>query len=162
MERTYVIPLRKAFMKTPSYNRTNRAVREVQIFLKHHMKTETVKMGEELNKALWARGDSKPPARVTVLCKKEDDVVYAELVGTDFAKKDFSEEALKEAAEKKPKKAPAKETTPKADKKKAEKTEDVAPLDDSGVADPAELIGKAATAKAKAEGKVAADKKAKK
>ncbi len=157
MERTYVIPLRKAFLKAPYYLRTNRAVREVQIFLRHHMKTENVKMGEELNKVLWARGDSKPPGRVTVLAKMEDDVVYAELVGKEFVKKDFSEEALKAAADAKPKKDAK---APKADKKAAKKED--APMDDSGVADPAELIGKAATAKAKAEGKVAADKKAKK
>ena len=74
-----------------------------------------------------------------------------------FVKKDFSEEALKAAADAKPKKDAK---APKADKKAAKKED--APMDDSGVADPAELIGKAATAKAKAEGKVAADKKAKK
>ena len=90
MERTYTIPLRKAFLKTPKYLRTNRAAREVRMYLQRHTKTQKIKIGEELNKALWARGDSKPPARVTVFAKKEDDVVYAELAGKDFQKKDFS------------------------------------------------------------------------
>jgi len=137
MERTYNIPLRKAFLKAPKYLRTNRAVREVREQLMRHMKSKDVKLGEELNKALWARGDSKPPHHVHVLAKKEDDVVYAELVGKDFKKKDFSEGAEKEA------------------KPKKESKKEAAPAD----VDPAELIGKAATAKAKAEGKIKAEKK---
>ncbi len=137
MERTYNIPLRKAFLKAPKYLRTNRAVREVREQLMRHMKSKDVKLGEELNKALWARGDSKPPHHVNVLAKKEDDVVYAELVGKEFKKKDFSEKSEKEAK-------------PKKESKKTEAAADV---------DPAELIGKAATAKAKAEGKIKAEKK---
>ncbi len=136
MERTINIPLRKAFLKAPKYLRTNRAVREVREHLMRHMKSKDVKLGEQLNNVLWARGDSKPPHHVLVLAKKEDDVVYAELVGKEFVKKDFSEGAEKDA---KPKKAA-----------KTEKAADV---------DPAELIGKAATAKAKAEGKIKAEKK---
>jgi large subunit ribosomal protein L31e len=90
MERTYTIPLRKAFLKTPIYVRTNRAVREVRKYLQKHMKTEDVRLGEELNKALWARGDSKPPSRVTVNVKMEENTAYAELQGHEFKKKDFS------------------------------------------------------------------------
>lgn len=138
MERTYTIPLRKFYLKAPKYLRTNRAVRAVRDHLVRHMKSENIKLGEELNKLLWARGDSKPPHHVTVLAKKEDDVVYAELVGKEFVKKDFSEKDEKEAK-------PKKETKPAA----PAKTED-----------PAEIIGKAATAKAKAEGKVKSEKKA--
>lgn len=91
MERTYTIPLRKAFLKTPKYVRTNRAVREVREYLRRHTKTEQVKLGEELNKVLWARGDAKPPSRVTVTAKKEEDVVYAELAGKEFRKKEFTQ-----------------------------------------------------------------------
>lgn len=133
MERTYTIPLRKGFMKTSKFQRTNRAVREVQIFLKKHMKTESIKLGEELNKALWARGDSKPPSRVTVLVKKEAEIAYAELVGKEFNKKDFSETEEKTA-------------TPKA-KAEDKKPEVSAPVEQSA----AELIGTAASKKAKEE-----------
>jgi large subunit ribosomal protein L31e len=102
MERTYTIPLRKAFLKAPTYSRTNRAVSEVRKYLERHTKSNQVLLGEELNRALWARGDSKPPAKVTVFVKKEDDKVYAELAGRDFKKKDFSqkEETAKPKAEK--------------------------------------------------------------
>ncbi len=96
MERTYTIPLRKAFMKTPRYVRTNRAVREVRDYLQRHTKLQNVKLGEELNKVLWARGDAKPPARVKVLVKTEEEVAYAELVGKDFVKKNFSATEEKE------------------------------------------------------------------
>ena len=119
MERTYTIPLRKAYLKTPKYVRTNRAVREVRMYLQHHMKMKDIRLGEALNNTLWARGNKFPPSRVTVLVKKEDDVAYAELAGTDFKKKDFGE---KEESEKKEKPAKeAKTNTPKEElKSKAE------------------------------------------
>ena len=148
MERTINIPLRKAYLKAPKYVRTNRAVREVRMHLMRHMKSSNVKLGEELNKLLWARGDSKPPHHVLVLAKKEDDVVYAELVGKEFVKKDFAEKSDEEKAEA----AKAAKAEKKAGKKDTK-------VEESGVADPAELIGKAATAKAKAEGKIKSEKK---
>ena len=138
MERTYTIPLRKAYMKTSRYLRTNRAVREVRMYLKKHMKTENVKLGEELNNALWARGDAKPPHKVTVVVKKEDDVAYAELQGHEFRKKDFSEKE-----EKQQKTTRGVEAAPKAGTPEEQKSAE-------------EIIGAASTAKAKAD---AADKK---
>jgi large subunit ribosomal protein L31e len=99
MERTYTIPLRKAYLKAPIYLRTNRAVREVKMYLQRHMKTTDVRLGEELNKSLWTRGDSKPPHHVTVVVKMEEKTAYAELAGKEFAKKNFSQET-----EEKPKK----------------------------------------------------------
>jgi len=121
MERTYNIPLRKAYLKAPKYLRTNRAVREVRSHLMRHMKSANVKLGEELNKVLWARGDSKPPHHVHVLAKKEDDVVYAELVGKEFVKKDFSAKDEKEKPKKETK--PAKEAPAKAETKTEKKAE---------------------------------------
>jgi hypothetical protein len=107
------------------------------------MKTEDVKLGEELNKKLWARGISNPPHKVTVVVKKEENVAYAELAGHDFKKKDFAEQ------EEKPKKetrgvdeAVLKEAAGKKDNKTS--VMDV---------DAAEVIGKAAVAKNKAEAK---------
>jgi large subunit ribosomal protein L31e len=152
MERTYTIPLRKSFLKAPTYLRTNRAVRAVRAYLSRHMKSANVKLGEELNKALWERGDSKPPHHVTVLAKKEDDVVYAELVGKEFVKKDFSEKADEKADEKRAK--TEEKSTQKRGKDAKESQAEKGAEERAEDADPAEIIGKAATAKAKAEGKI--------
>lgn len=84
--------MREAFLKSPRYKRTNKAVRTVRIFLQHHTKVADVKLGEELNSLLWARGNKNPPSRVTVTAKKEGDVIYAELAGKEFKKKDFAKD----------------------------------------------------------------------
>lgn len=139
MERTYTIPLRRQFLKSSKYQRTNKAVRTVKLFLQRHMKTEDVRLGEELNKALWARGDSHPPHKVTVVVKKDDTIAYAELAGKEFKKKNFSEEDKKE---KKSKEATVEKT--------AEKTTPAEPTEEKSAA---EIIGEAAVAKTKKEAK---------
>jgi large subunit ribosomal protein L31e len=148
MERTYVIPLRKAYLKAPKYVRTNRAVKEVRMFLQRHMKTTDVKLGEQLNIALWARGDSKPPTRVTVVAKKEDDVVYAEIAGKEFVKKDFSESDEKKPAAKAPA-APKKEEAPNAEEKAAAPVKDAPTEAETKEATPAAAAVKETKAAAK-------------
>ncbi|MBR9693136.1 hypothetical protein GOV07_04390 [Candidatus Woesearchaeota archaeon] len=82
LERIYTIPLRSSFRKAPRYKKTNRAVKAVQIFLKKHMKSEDVRMGQHLNLLLWQNGIKNPPPRVTVKAvKDEEGVVRAELEG---------------------------------------------------------------------------------
>ena len=49
MERTYIIPLRKEWLKVPIYKRTKKAVKATKEFLQKHMKVETVKLGRHLN-----------------------------------------------------------------------------------------------------------------
>jgi len=80
LERIYTIPLRHAFVNSARYKKTNRAVRAVRQFLEKHMKSEDVRLGQHLNLALWARGITHPPARVTVKAVKDaEGVVRAEL-----------------------------------------------------------------------------------
>ncbi len=85
MERTYIIPLRKVYMRAPIYKRTKRAVSATKQFLQKHMKTDNVKLGRHLNMKLWADGTKNPPHKVEVSAElikdKEGDYVYAELVG---------------------------------------------------------------------------------
>mgnify|MGYP001487759292 CR=1 FL=1 len=85
MERTYIIPLRKAAMKAPNYKRTPRAVKEIRLFLQKHMKSDDVRLGRQLNVFMWKRGSKNPPHKVEVSAEvMEDDgkkYVYAELVG---------------------------------------------------------------------------------
>ncbi|RME54622.1 50S ribosomal protein L31e [Candidatus Woesearchaeota archaeon] len=73
MERKYIIPLRKAWLKVPIYYRSRKAVKATREFLRRHMKVEDVKIGKYLNKKLWARGNRNPPHKVEVLATKVED-----------------------------------------------------------------------------------------
>jgi large subunit ribosomal protein L31e len=133
MKRSYVIPLRSAYRNKPKYKRTPKAVRAVKEFLEKHMKSEDVKLGQNLNRLLWSKGVKNPPAKVKVEVEKKDDVVYAELEGVKYheptledikAEREAAEKAAKEA--KKPgKKEDKKETeeASKAEKKSEDKKE---------------------------------------
>lgn len=102
-KRTYTVPLRRKFQRTERHQRAKKAVTELRIFLKKHMKSETVKIGPALNRYLWSHGIRKPPSRVEIVTEKNDEgVVYAELSGTPLPS-----EALAEPTEE-TKKAPAK------------------------------------------------------
>ena len=57
-ERTYTIPLRKAILKVPRYKRAKRAMSEIRIFLKRHLKVETVKIGQP-GGADWVAGPGR-------------------------------------------------------------------------------------------------------
>ena len=85
MERTYVIPLRKEWLKVPIYKRTKKAVTATKQFLAKHMKTKNVKLGRHLNMKLFKDGYRHPPHKVEVSVEvvkdKEGDYVYAELIG---------------------------------------------------------------------------------
>jgi large subunit ribosomal protein L31e len=72
-ERIYVIPLRDA-KKAPRHRRVPRAVKIVREFLKRHMKSEQIKLNEELNRKLWGRGIEHCLSRVRVRAVKADDV----------------------------------------------------------------------------------------
>ena len=84
LEREYVIPLRKEWLKVPRYRRTNRAVKAIKMFIARHMKvpdrdTRKVKLNSYLNQEIWFRGIAKPPARIKVKAKKYEDKVDVEL-----------------------------------------------------------------------------------
>jgi len=71
-ERIYVIPLRRA-KDAPRNRRVPRAVKIVQEYLKRHMKSDNVKLNQELNQKLWERGIEHVISRVRVRVVKEDD-----------------------------------------------------------------------------------------
>jgi len=79
MERIYTIPLRDVINKSVRNKRAPRAIRKIKQFLKRHMKADIVKIDNELNEKIWARGIQKPPARVRVKAVKEGNVVTATL-----------------------------------------------------------------------------------
>ena len=70
-ERIYTIPLRKEFMKAPSYRKTKRALSAIKQFLTRHMKAEEVKIGKYLNLELWKDGRKNPPPRIKIKAVKD-------------------------------------------------------------------------------------------
>ncbi|MBI4919238.1 50S ribosomal protein L31e [archaeon] len=117
-ERTYVIPLRKEWLKVSRYKRAKRAVTGVRRFLKRHFRVpvENVKVGKSLNEEIWKHGIRNPPSRVKVTAVKDaEGVVRAELFGHKF------EQPKEEAKAEKPKKEEPRKEEPKAEKKPVKK-----------------------------------------
>lgn len=78
-EQIYIIPLR-AVQHTPRWERGKRAMKAIRDFLARHMKSEDIKLDQNINEAVWERGSHKPPSRIRVRAMKfEDGQVQAEL-----------------------------------------------------------------------------------
>ncbi len=88
LERIYTIPLRREFLKAPSYKRAKKSVNFVREFLMRHMKANEVKIGRHLNQKILERGRTNPPSKVQVKAIKENNIVKVELV--DFAYEEVS------------------------------------------------------------------------
>jgi len=118
LERTYNVPLRKEFMKSPRWKRTKKAVSALKKFLARHMKSEDINIGKYLNEELWKNGIKNPPHHVKVEAKKDSDgKVFAELVGAP------KEKPKEEKKKKVPKKVIKEEKPETKEEKLEEKTE---------------------------------------
>ena len=72
ISRIYTINLGKAW-DTPQYRRTDRVINVIKEFAEKHMKSEEVKVDQDLNRQIWKRGKASPPRRVRVKMMKDDD-----------------------------------------------------------------------------------------
>ncbi len=104
-EKIFNIPLRDAFDK-PRTKRAEVATDIVRNFLTKHMKSENIKMGNSINQEIWKRGIQKPPRKIRIHALKEENIVYAELLGVEI-------------------KTPSKEELKKKEKKRKEKREKI-------------------------------------
>ncbi len=95
----YVIPLRDAWNATYK-TRSKRAINIIKDFAKRHMKSENVKIGENLNKKIWENGRKNPPRRVKVRMVNQDDSTWVELVDFKFNFEILAEKAKEEAKKK--------------------------------------------------------------
>src|SRR5437773_9727426 len=59
LTRVYTVPLGEAF-QTPRYRRAKVAIRLIRDFATRHMKASEVKIEEDVNKLVWARGIRNP------------------------------------------------------------------------------------------------------
>lgn len=85
LEREYVVPLRKGWLKVAQYKRANKAVKTLKEFIARHMKIydrdlRRIKLDIYLNNEIRFRGMRKPPAKIKVKAKKfNDNTVRVEL-----------------------------------------------------------------------------------
>ena len=72
LERVYTINLGKVLL-SPNNQRAKRAINMIKEFTQHHMKTDDVKIEEDLAHQIWARGIKHPPRKIRVRMTKTDE-----------------------------------------------------------------------------------------
>ena len=72
LERVYTIPLGKVLL-SQSQHRAVRAINMIREFGRKHMKTQEIKIDEELAQLIWSRGVRSPPRKIRVKMTKTDD-----------------------------------------------------------------------------------------
>jgi len=134
LKREYVIPLRRKSRTAPKWRRSKKAVSVLKDFVKKHMKTDIVVIGNELNELIWENGIRNPPGKVSVVTLKkefngvEKTLVNLATVGIDSLLKDtevtvpqVAEPSVEEELKTKEAKADVKEAEVKEVKKEESK-----------------------------------------
>ncbi|MEK6914328.1 MAG: hypothetical protein AABW83_01635 [Nanoarchaeota archaeon] len=86
LEREYLVPLRKEWLKVPIYKRSKKAIKALKEFMVRHMKIydrdlKKIKIDVDLNNELIFRGVRKPLSKIKVKARKFDnDIVRVELI----------------------------------------------------------------------------------
>ena len=79
LTRVYTIKLGRAWL-TPQYKTTDRAINMIREFATKHMKSDEIKLEQDLNRQIWSKGKTNPPRKVRVkMVKDEDGVVTVSL-----------------------------------------------------------------------------------
>ncbi|HIJ98560.1 TPA: 60S ribosomal protein L31 [archaeon] len=71
-ERVYTVPIKKPVSRT---RRTRTAARTLRAFILKHSKAKEVKIEQEVNHYIWARGYQKPPNKVRVSVSVDEEGV---------------------------------------------------------------------------------------
>ena len=71
VERVYTINLGKVLL-SPNNQRAKRAINMIREFAARHMKSEKVKIEEDVSHLVWARGIKHPPRKIRVKLTKDD------------------------------------------------------------------------------------------
>ena len=113
MERIYTINLGKVLL-SPNNQRAKRAINMIREFATKHMKSENIKIEEEISHLVWARGIRHPPRKIRVKITKDD--------GNVIVSKYQEEKNVEETSKKGDKKSnDKKKVDKKSDEKKTEK-----------------------------------------
>jgi len=93
--RVYTINLSKVWL-SPRIRRTKRAINMIREFAQRHMKSENIKIDQNLNETMWERGIRHPPRKIRVkMTKDEDDVVTVSLYSEEAKEVEKVEEEAK-------------------------------------------------------------------
>ena len=128
VSRIYTINFGKALL-TPRYRRTDRVVNMIREFARKHMKTDEVKLDQELNRHVWKKGKANPPRRLRVrMMKDEDGIVVVSPYEEPTKKSERTATGTDEVIDKgsKPEKEPIPETE-KEEPKEQSKTQEKEP-----------------------------------
>jgi large subunit ribosomal protein L31e len=104
-ERVYTINLGKVWL-SPNNQRAKRAINMIKEFSRRHMKTEQIKIDQELSHLVWQRGIRSPPRKVRVRMSKTDEgyvVVSPYEEGVTKAEEKTKEKKSKTETKEKPK-----------------------------------------------------------
>src|SRR5438445_11558095 len=109
LERIYTINLGKVLL-SPNNQRAKRAINMIREFASRHMKSEKVKIEEDVSHLVWERGIRHPPRKIRVKLTKDDD---DNIIVSKYQEEKKEEEKPKEKKEEK-----------KLEEKPKEKTEE--------------------------------------
>ncbi|MBI3842721.1 MAG: 60S ribosomal protein L31 [Thaumarchaeota archaeon] len=116
VERVYTINLGKVLL-SPRNQRAKRAINMMREFATRHMKSENVKIEEDVSHLIWSRGIRHPPRKIRVkLTKDEDGMVLISKYQEEITKTKKEEKAEEKAKQKKVEEAEEKKATEKAEK----------------------------------------------
>ena len=122
LTRVYTINLGRAWI-TPEHKRTDRVINMIREFATKHMKSDDIKLEQDLNRQIWSRGKTNPPRKVRVKMVKDEDGVVTVSLYEDMP---AATEVPAAEEEKKPEGAPA-ETTAAAEEQKKEEAKTESP-----------------------------------
>ena len=71
-ERVYTINLGKVLL-SPDNQRAKRAINMIKEFTRRHMKTEEVKIEEDVSHMIWSRGIKHPPRKIRIRMTRTDE-----------------------------------------------------------------------------------------
>jgi large subunit ribosomal protein L31e len=120
LSRIYTINLGKARL-TPRYRRTDRVVNMIREFARKHMKSNEVKLDQELNRHVWKRGKTHPPRRLRVRMTKDEDGIVIISPYEEAAKKDGD---ISSPSDEQAESEPEQEPLPVAEKAQREEPEE--------------------------------------
>lgn len=102
IERIYTINLGKVLL-SPNNQRAKRAINMIREFAIKHMKSENVKIEEEISHLVWARGIRHPPRKIRVKITKDEGNVIVSKYQEEKNVEDTSKKGDKKFVDKKKK-----------------------------------------------------------
>ncbi len=122
LERIYTINLGKVLL-SPNNQRAKRAINMIRSFAVKHMKSENVKIEEDVSHLVWERGIRHPPRKIRVKLSKDDDgnIIVSKYQEEKKAGEEKPKKEEKKVVEEKPKKGEKKVEEKKEEKKSEEK-----------------------------------------